>query len=140
MEFSQQQVRELVGIEEGTFVYWAKTMPRVRLLKGKGRRFKLPDVLALAIIATAVHDLGCNVSFIAASADTLFDLCHGMSFDEASNKILLFKSGHCEVRSAIPQLDREIGTGVVIVRLAPLAQRITSQLESDQYRLPLITI
>jgi hypothetical protein len=137
MEFTQQQVRELVGIEEGTFVYWAKMMPRVRSLKGKGRRFKLSDVLALAVLATAVHELGCAVGHLAPSVETVFDICHGMSFDEASNKFLLFKSGHCEIRSTMPSIDREIGSGAVIVRFAPLVERITSRLESDQYRLPL---
>jgi hypothetical protein len=137
MEFTQQQVRELVGIEEGTFVYWAKMMPRVQSLKGKGRKFKLADVLALAVLATAVRELGCAVSHLAQSIDTVFEVCHSMTFEEAGHKILLFKSGQCEVRTTMPHVDREIGKGAIIIRLAPLAEAITSRLESDQYKLPL---
>lgn len=136
MEFSQQQARELVNIEEGTFVYWAKLMPRVRALKGKGRQFKLPDVLALAVLSVAVRELGCTIAHLAPSADTLFDICHGMSIEEAGNKILLFSSGRCELRTTLP-LEREIGIGVTIIRLSRVVERMTSQLESDQYRLPL---
>jgi hypothetical protein len=137
MEFTQQQVRELIGIEEGTFVYWGKTMPRLRTLKGKGRKFKLADVLALAVLTTAVRDLGCAVSHLAQTVDNVFDICHSMTFEEASQKILLFTSGTCEVRTAMPKADEEIGKGAIIIRFAPLAQAILSQLESDQYSLPL---
>jgi len=137
MEFSQQQARELVNIEEGTFVYWSKLMPRLRHLKGKGRRFKLADVLALGVLSIAVRELGCNIAHLAPSADVLFDMCHGMSIDEASKKILLFNgSGRCEVRTELP-LERELGVGAIVVRLALLVERMTNQMESDQYRLPL---
>jgi hypothetical protein len=137
MEFSQQQARELVNIEEGTFVYWAKLMPRLRQLKGKGRRFKLADVLALGVLSVAVRELGCNIAHLAPSADALFGICHSMSIDEASKKILLFNSsGRCEARTEMP-LDRELGVGAIVVRLALVVERMTNQVESDQYRLPL---
>lgn len=75
MEYSQKQVRSVVGIAQQTLRYWKSLLPPLACKAGKAALFTVGEMLALSVVNQLVHRNKIDVSAITPVAEELFDLC-----------------------------------------------------------------
>jgi hypothetical protein len=72
MRFDTAQVLEIVNISTETLRHWKRVLEPIRARDGRSQGYTFPELLALAVIAKAVHDLEVPISRFKAFAPNLF--------------------------------------------------------------------
>ena len=75
MEYSQKQVRSVVGLAQQTLRYWKGLLPPLACKTGKVALFTVGEMLALSVVNQLVHCNKVDVSAITPVAEELFELC-----------------------------------------------------------------
>lgn len=75
MEYTQKQVRSLIGLPQQTLRYWKSSLPPLARKSGKAALFTVGEMLALSVVNQLVHRNRLDVSAIAPVAEELFELC-----------------------------------------------------------------
>jgi hypothetical protein len=127
MLYTQQQALQIVGLEQSTFVYWMRTIPRVKQLKGRGCHFAQPDLLALSVLNTATQVLGCNISWLSPKVETIFDLMASAPLTEISDQAVVLGDEPTRLER-LPFMIRS-PVHCVVVALGPIVNRVTSPIE-----------
>jgi hypothetical protein len=122
MLYSQRQSLELLGLDQTTFVYWMRVIPRLQLLKGRGCNFSESDLVALAILKLATQRLGVPIGNLSPNVDQLFDLVGKLSFPQNDRKAIIFQNGNFSVASLPTTITGDSPT--VIIPLAPVIKEI----------------
>jgi DNA-binding transcriptional MerR regulator len=72
MRFDTAQVLEIVNISTETLRHWKRVLEPIRARDGRSQGYTFQELLALAVIAKAVHDLEVPISRFKAFASYLF--------------------------------------------------------------------
>lgn len=119
MLYSQQQALTFLGIEQSTFVYWMRAVPRIQRLKGRGCRFEKSDLVALGVIHR-LTTAGVGVSALGSIVDTIFDLLKTEGAYEG--RAFVIQEGEATLASLpILKVDSNLS---IIVPLEPIQHRI----------------
>lgn len=74
MQFNTGQMQELTGIRREQLRHWRKVLPPLVGRDGRADLYTFPEVLALAVIALLVYQLGISVSHLSACSTDIFAL------------------------------------------------------------------
>ena len=92
MRYTQSQIRELLSISVDAFRTWRDAIPALALHKGHAPSFTPGDVVAMAIVAEPVRDLGVRVGTVGDRFDQLFKECRGRSWLSLENCVALIEA------------------------------------------------
>lgn len=126
VEFTQAQVRKVLGLAPETFRHWRKVLPP---LAKRARRQTLThgDILALAAIQVLVREVGVSSSALASHSEAIFKYCNSSPWPAlARSRVQISKTGAELVSQRAP-----IPTGklsILILHLAPLVDDLSHQL------------
>jgi len=127
MLYSQQQALTILGIEQTTFVYWMRTIPRIQRLKGRGCRFERSDLLALGVI----HKLttaGVGIGALGPIIDSIFDL---LAIERPyEGRAFVIQEGEGSLVNLPFQKDD--GSMCIVVPLGPIHNRIHAHERSGE--------
>jgi len=143
VEFTQAQVRKVLGIAPETFRHWQRVLPPLRK---RARRQPLAhgDILALETVRVLVREVGVNSSAVALHSEAIFNYCNSNSWPAlAQSRIQLTESGTDLVSQRAP-----LPTGkrlIVILQLAPLVDELSQRLlgnpsHQPELKFPLVAV
>jgi len=122
-------------LETTAFVYWARAVPRIAQLKGRGTRFAPSDIIALGVLAIAVKDLGCSIGSLKPIVDDLFNALQDVATEQLRHSVVVFDTRAISVERLPQTADAVAARG--FVPLEPLVMLFHSPEPSRQYVLPL---
>lgn len=123
MYYTQDQLRDTVGISKETFCHWKRVLP---MFSTGGRRtpsFSPDDVLATVVLQRFTETFGIRISRLADVSPGIFDICNQTSWDVLANRILVLDLSKHECLIVAKYNDIPINNAVV---LCPLGSLITA--------------
>lgn len=132
MMYSQQQALQILGLDQSTFVYWMRVVPRVKRLKGRGCHITQADILALGVLKAATHALGCQISSLSAAVSSIFDIMTISSIADLGPRAIIIENADARLEK-LP-LVVSGPSPAVIVPLRPIIDVVTM---ADDQLLPL---
>ncbi|HKT86016.1 MAG TPA: hypothetical protein VJQ77_08030 [Novosphingobium sp.] len=75
IQYTGEQARSFAGVSPEAWRHWRKVVPRLSAKTGKKARFSAGELIALAVVASAVGTLNVGVAGFAERWDELFGLC-----------------------------------------------------------------
>ncbi|MCA0338865.1 MAG: hypothetical protein LCH99_03950 [Proteobacteria bacterium] len=75
IQYTGEQARTFAGVSPEAWRHWRKVIPCLAKKTGKSARFSSGEMVALAALAAAVHNLDIGIAKFAERWDELFDLC-----------------------------------------------------------------
>ena len=138
MKLTQGQVRAATGLTEPTLRVWARHVPRLQAVKGKGLNFTIGDIIALLVLASATKQLGCPISFLASQSADLFDACERVKATASKSGCVVFRNNMIVLLPDLAHLDAEpMNMPFVVVPLGPILRRLDNWMNQGQRELPL---
>lgn len=127
MRYTQQQALAILAIEQSTFVYWMRAVPRIRRLKGRGCHFERHDLLALGVLGELTREVGIGIKMIAPIVPQLFDLFHDVRLLELELMALVVEQGSVRL-ARLPFAH----SGTAAVTVLPLQSLVAKLLEPQR--------
>ena len=122
MLYSQQQALDILKIDQSTFVYWMRAVPRIQSLKGRGCRFKSADLLALGVIADATRGLGVGISTLAPLVPAIFELLADETLAVVVEQAIVIQHGAAQLGRLPVAVAGDVA--VVVLPLRPTVDKI----------------
>lgn len=132
MMYSQQQALQILGLDQSTFVYWMRVVPRVKRLKGRGCHITQADMLALGVLKAATHTLGCQISSLGTAISIIFDVMASASIADLGPRAIIIENAHARLEK-LPMVVSG-PSPAVIIPLRPIIDAVTL---ADDQLLPL---
>lgn len=124
MLYTQQQVLRIVDLEQSTFVYWMRVVPRIKRLKGRGCHFTQGDLMALGVLRHAANELGCSISALSSAVDTIFDIMTSAALSDLTSRAIVIANGTARMEKVPVIISGFEPTAVIPLR--PVIDRINT--------------
>lgn len=122
MRYTQQQSLAILGVDQSTFVYWMRTVPRIERLKGRGCHFERRDLLALGVISEITRNLGVSIAALQPTVPKIFELFQDVRVGELGRMALVLEDNSVRLE---PLPVSTYGPGpVAILPMKTLADRV----------------
>ena len=126
VEFTQAQVRKVLGLAPETFRHWRKVLPP---LAKRARRQALThgDILSLAAIQVLVREVGVSSSALSTHSEAIFEFCNSHPWPElARSRVQISKAGVELVSQRAPIPVGKLS--ILVLHLAPLVNDLSQKL------------
>jgi hypothetical protein len=90
MNFTPQQVRQILSIPQETLRHWRTTLPPLSGKKGYSPCFSAGDILALRIVKEIVDKFRIRVQVLVPNSVSLFNTCKGVNWGRTYSQFLVF--------------------------------------------------
>lgn len=128
MRYTQSQVRQLLSIPVETLRVWRDAVPALARYKGHAPSFTPGDVVALAVLASLVRDVGVRVGVVGARLDELFTFCHGQSWLSLERCVVLIDSSAARLVASDDPRQLALNAATLVVPCAPVVARLQAAL------------
>lgn len=128
MEYSQKQVRSVLGVAEQTLRYWKRSLSPLARKTGKAALFTVGEMLALSVVNQLVHRNKMDVSAIAPVAEELFDFCSRPLQFSRQTSVMWIDLGEKEVAVVRDTKDLPTDRVYLIVPVSKLWSEISENL------------
>jgi hypothetical protein len=75
IQYTGEQARSFARVSPEAWRHWRKVVPRLTAKAGKKARFSAGELIALAVVSSAVGTLNVGIAGFAERWDELFELC-----------------------------------------------------------------
>jgi hypothetical protein len=116
MLYSQQQALDILRVDQSTFVYWMRAIPRIGRLKGRGSRFSRADLIALGVVVDATRGLGLTIGALEPVVGPIFDLLAHTTLGNASEQAVVIEDGSARLEKMPVTLESGLAAAVVPLR------------------------
>lgn len=127
LHFTQEQVRDVVGVSAEKLRHWRKAIPYLQRKAGKAARFTFSDMLGLAVTLQVVDELGVGIANLRAGVDELFELLSCTEVSHLSDMVVVVSSDGCRLCDAVDLPWSDAGEAVIAVPCWPLIERLSGQ-------------
>jgi len=128
MRYDTGQVLTLTGISKETLRHWKRVLPPIYGRDGRSEGYTFHEVLALSIIARAVHDLAVPISRFTSTAERLFS-DSAAEIRTTGRALVLCITGS---QMTFTTEDKLPDTGTMaIVRIGPIADKLRRSVSED---------
>ena len=128
MRLETAQVLELLGLSKETLRHWKKVLPPVEGRDGRSAGYTFNEVIALALIASAVRDLQVPISRFSPVAYRIFQEIGSHVEDANTTTVLCVTLGDVALYP-IDMLPSD--PTLMLVRLAPTIRRLRQRLAPE---------
>lgn len=140
MQFTQGQLRSILGLSQETFRHWKKVLPPFADGRGHSPCFTTGDLLGAAIIRRLTDFGGLRVGRLGEISVKIVALCNTSSWTALEGDVLIvnLKSGACHLGKS--KSEASISDITVVCPLTPIMTELRdtllrSQTKDDQGRL-----
>lgn len=127
LHFTQEQVRDVVGVPAEKLRHWRKAVPYLQRKAGKAARFTFADMLGLAVTLEIVDGLGIGIANLRTGVDKLFELLSRTEVSSLSDMVAVVSADGCRLCFAREVPWSDAGEAFVAVPCWPLIERLSGQ-------------
>ncbi len=89
VQFSQNQLRDTLGISVETFRHWKRVLPPFAQRKRYTSRFSTGDLLAAGVLCRLTNQCGIRVGLLPEISQAAVEICNGSSWTALEGKALV---------------------------------------------------
>lgn len=118
MQFSQNQLRDTLGISVETFRHWKRVLPPFAERKRYTSRFSTGDLLAAAVLSRLTNQCGIRVGLLPEISQAAVEICNAGSWTALEGKALVVDVQQRTCR--IAEGARDPADIVIVCPLSPI--------------------
>jgi hypothetical protein len=137
IQYTGEQARAFARVSPEAWRHWRKVVPRLAAKTGKKARFSAGELIALAIVASAVGTLNVGIAGFAERWDELFERCAQQRLSNLRSAFVIVTAERVELAGA-DWLGND--KPAIVIPCEPLVERLwTAAFSSvtDQAQAPL---
>lgn len=137
IQYTGEQARSFAGVSPEAWRHWRKVVERLAEKTGKKARFSAGELIALAVVASAVSTLNVGIAGLAERWSDLFELCAQQRLSNLRSAFVIVTPQKVELVDS-DRLGRD--TPAIIIPCAPIVDRLWTAAFSgvtDQAQAPL---
>jgi hypothetical protein len=121
IQYTGEQARNFAAVSPEAWRHWRKVVPRLSAKSGKKARFSSGELIALAVVSTAVSKLNVGIAGLADRWDELFGLCAQRRPSNLRSKFVMVTAEKVELVAA-DRLSRKVPA--IIIACEPIVDRL----------------
>lgn len=118
MQFSQNQLRDTLGISVETFRHWKRVLPPFAQRQRYASRFSTGDLLAAAVLCRLTNQCGIRVGLLPEISQAAVEICNATSWATLEGKALVVDVQQRTCR--IAESDGDPADIIIVCPLSPI--------------------